>query len=246
MLLFAIQPEEPSQRARHLLLDRRRSSDGATRVKLNLALTARLFASIRASHFDLDGASRHDARESGINPTPEFPFAAGVQPEWAERQYGREVGEDVMKKAVCLASAMLLGVTVLGVTVLGATVLSTAADAEVVKLTAELKGGNEVPPNNSSGSGNAEATFDTDSKVLTYTVTYSGLSGPALGAHFHGPSEPGKNAGISLPFKSAQSPIEGTATLTDAQAADLLAGKWYANVHTAANPGGELRGQMAK
>jgi CHRD domain len=196
-------------------------------------------------------ASRHDARESGINPALEFPFAAGVQPEWAERQYGREVGEDVMKKAVCLASAMLLGVTVLGVTVLGVTVLgvtvlSTAADAEVVKLTAELKGGNEVPPNNSSGSGKAEATFDTDSKVLTYTVTYSGLSGPALGAHFHGPSEPGKNAGISLPFKSAQSPIEGTATLTDAQAADLLAGKWYANVHTAANPGGELRGQMAK
>jgi CHRD domain len=189
-----------------------------------------------ASHFDLDGASRHDARESGINPTPEFPFAAGVQPEWAERQYGREVGEDVMKKAVCLASAMLLGATVLG----------TAADAEVVKLTAELKGSNEVPPNNSSGSGKAEATFDTDSKVLTYTVTYSGLSGPALGAHFHGPSEPGKNAGIALPFKSAQSPIEGTATLTDAQAADLLAGKWYANVHTAANPGGELRGQMVK
>ncbi len=146
-----------------------------------------------------------------------------------------------MKKAVWLAGTMLLGVTVLCVTVLG-----TAASAEVVKLTAELKGSNEVPPNNSSGSGKAEATFDTDSKVLTYTVTYSGLSGPALGAHFHGPSEPGKNAGIALPFKSAQSPIQGTATLTDAQAADVLAGKWYANIHTAANPGGELRGQMVK
>ncbi|MBC9876926.1 CHRD domain-containing protein [Bradyrhizobium sp. INPA01-394B] len=124
--------------------------------------------------------------------------------------------------------------------------LVTAARAELVKLHAELKGGNEVPPNTSSGSGKAEAAFDTETKLLTYTVTYAGLTGPALGAHFHGPSEAGKNAGIALPFKSTQSPIQGTATLTEAQAADLLAGKWYANIHTAANPGGELRGQMAK
>ena len=141
-----------------------------------------------------------------------------------------------MKQAMCLAGAMLLGVTLAG----------TAARAEVVKLSGELKGSNEVPPNNSSGSGKAEATFDTNTKTLTYTVTYDGLTGPAMGAHFHGPSEAGKNAGIALPFKSTQSPIQGTATLTDAQAADLLGGKWYANIHTAANPGGELRGQMAK
>lgn len=142
-----------------------------------------------------------------------------------------------MKKAVCLAGALVFTLPLL---------LMTAVRAEVIKLQAELKGSNEVPPNASSGSGKAEAAFDTDTKVLTYTVTYADLSGPALGAHFHGPSEPGKNAGIALPFKSPQSPIQGTATLTDAQAADLLSGKWYANVHTAANPGGELRGQMAK
>ncbi|MDN4988191.1 CHRD domain-containing protein [Bradyrhizobium arachidis] len=142
-----------------------------------------------------------------------------------------------MMRAVCLAGALVVALPPLFV---------TAARAEVVKLQAELKGSNEVPPNASSGSGKAEATFDTDTKVLTYTVTYTGLTGPALGAHFHGPGEAGKNAGIALPFKSAQSPIQGTATLTEAQAADLLAGKWYANIHTAANPGGELRGQMAK
>ncbi|MBR0822032.1 CHRD domain-containing protein [Bradyrhizobium liaoningense] len=142
-----------------------------------------------------------------------------------------------MKRALYLAGAIVFALP------LG---FATVASAEMVKLQAELKGSSEVPPNTSSGSGKAEATYDTDTKVLTYTVSYAGLSGPALGAHFHGPSEPGKNAGIALPFKSAQSPIEGTATLTETQAADLLAGKWYANIHTAANPGGELRGQMAK
>ncbi|MBW8857577.1 MAG: CHRD domain-containing protein, partial [Bradyrhizobium sp.] len=124
-----------------------------------------------------------------------------------------------MKKALYLVSAILFALP------LG---LATAATAEVIKLQAELKGSNEVPPNLSPGAGNAEAALDTDTKVLTYTVTFSNLSGPALGAHFHGPSDAGKNAGIALPFKSVQSPIQGTATLTEAQAADLLAGKWYA------------------
>lgn len=142
-----------------------------------------------------------------------------------------------MKRAVPLLGALVFALPL---------VLTTAVRAEVIKLQAELKGSNEVPPNTSSGSGKAEAAFDTDTKVLTYTVTYANLTGPALGAHFHGPSEAGKNAGIALPFKSAQSPIQGTATLTETQAADLLAGKWYANIHTAANPGGELRGQMMK
>ena len=121
-----------------------------------------------------------------------------------------------------------------------------AAHAETITLSAELKGANEVPPNTSPASGKAEATLDTATRNLSWTVTYADLTGPALGAHFHGPSEPGKNAGIALPFKTVQSPIQGTATITESQATDLLAGKWYANIHTAANPGGELRGQMVK
>jgi hypothetical protein len=121
-----------------------------------------------------------------------------------------------------------------------------AAQAETIQLKADLKGTNEVPPNASPASGKVVATLDTDTRLLTWTVTYADLTGPALGAHFHGPSESGKNAGIVLPFKTVQSPIEGTATLTENQAADLLSGKWYANIHTAANPGGELRGQVMK
>lgn len=120
------------------------------------------------------------------------------------------------------------------------------ARAETIILKADLKGTNEVPPNTSLATGTAEAKYNTETRVLTWTVSFADLTGPVLGAHFHGPSEPGKNAGIALPFKTGPSPIEGTATLSDAQAADLLAGKWYANIHTAANPGGELRGQMTK
>lgn len=121
-----------------------------------------------------------------------------------------------------------------------------ATQAETIVLKSDLKGGNEVPPNTSAATGTAEATLDTQTRSLHYKVTYSGLSGPAVGAHFHGPGETGKNAGIVLPFKTLASPIEGSATLTENQAADLLAGKWYANVHTGAHPGGEIRGQMAR
>jgi hypothetical protein len=146
--------------------------------------------------------------------------------------------EDAMKRATLLIAAVAL--------VVGAASSIPPAYAEKITLKADLKGTNEVPPNTSPATGKAEATLDTETKVLTWTVTYADLTGPAMGAHFHGPTDAGKNAGIVLPFKTVQSPIEGTATLTDNQAADLLAGKWYANVHTAANPGGELRGQMMK
>lgn len=96
----------------------------------------------------------------------------------------------------------------------------------------------------SSGKGTGTFTYDPATHVLTYNVTYEGLSGPAAAAHIHGPAGPGENAPPVVPFANAASPITGTATLTDAQAADLAAGKWYVNVHTAANRGGEIRGQI--
>ena len=128
-----------------------------------------------------------------------------------------------------------------------AALLSTAAHAETVKFHAVMNGATEVPAKTTDGKGTVDATLDTASKVLTYTVTYSGLSGPATAGHFHGPAEPGANAGVLVPFASPlTSPLHGTATLTDAQVTDLQSGKVYANVHTAANPGGEIRGQMVK
>jgi hypothetical protein len=128
----------------------------------------------------------------------------------------------------------------------GGLVWSAVASAEVVNLKADLKASNEVPPNDSPATGTVEATFDTATKTLGWTVTFAGLTGPAIGAHFHGPGEHGKNAGIVVPFNFVKSPIKGSTVLLEAQVADLMAGKWYANVHSEKHPGGEIRGQLVK
>ena len=136
--------------------------------------------------------------------------------------------------------------TMLATLALGATI-AFAGPAFADKMKATLDGKSEVPPNTSAGTGTADINYDAASKKLTWKVTYSGLSGPATAAHFHGPAEPGKNAGVAVAIPNAtSSPAEGSATLTDAQAADLMAGRYYVNVHTAANPGGEIRGQVTK
>lgn len=112
---------------------------------------------------------------------------------------------------------------------------------------ARLAGTQEVPPVNSAGSGTAEIQVNTNTNVLTWKVTYTGLSGTATGAHIHGPASPGQNAGVVVPFTNVTAqPITGQATITPAQYGDLAAGRWYVNVHTAANPGGEIRGQLQK
>ncbi|PDT72612.1 CHRD domain-containing protein [Bradyrhizobium sp. C9] len=125
--------------------------------------------------------------------------------------------------------------------------IALAGPAFAEKLTAKLDAKSEVPANASAGTGTADIDYDAASKKLSWKLTYSGLSGPATAAHFHGPAEAGKNSGVAVAIPNAtSSPVEGSATLTDAQAADLLAGKYYVNVHTAANPGGEIRGQVTK
>jgi hypothetical protein len=122
----------------------------------------------------------------------------------------------------------------------------SAASAAMLQFHATMDGKSEVPPKQTAGSGEALATLDTTSKVLSYTLTFENLSGPAAAAHFHGPAKPGANAGVVVPIggKDPTSPVHGTATLTDAQIKDLEAGMWYVNVHTGANPGGEIRGQV--
>ena len=124
--------------------------------------------------------------------------------------------------------------------------IATPSMAAMVNFKADLSATTEVPPNDSKATGEVTATYDTASKMLTWKGSYSGLTGPATAAHFHGPAAEGKNAGVMVPISPNGPSFEGSATLTDAQAKALIDGDIYVNVHTAANKGGEIRGQLTK
>jgi hypothetical protein len=130
-------------------------------------------------------------------------------------------------------------------TAVGLTVVSAPAMAATQKFTADLTPAAVVPPTTSKATGTAAVTYDTVSKKLAWTITYKDLTGKATAAHFHGPAKVGASAPPVVPISgSLASPIKGTATLTAKQAADLQAGLWYVNIHTAKYPDGEIRGQV--
>lgn len=119
---------------------------------------------------------------------------------------------------------------------------------------ADLQGHQENPPVNTAGSGSGIAVVSADGTTITYLVTHSGLSGTVNAAHIH-TGAVGTNGGVILPLTAGASPMTGTLTsanfsasggvTTFAQAvAALRAGTTYFNLHTSANPGGEVRGQI--
>ena len=143
-------------------------------------------------------------------------------------------------------TTVFLRSAVAAVAIAAAFAFVTPSFADTVALKADLKASSEVPPTSSQGAGSVTATYDTASKKLSWKGSVSGLTGPATAAHFHA-GETGKNGAVVIPIAGAdKGSFEGSATLTDAQAADLMAGKWYVNVHTAANKAGEIRGQVTK
>lgn len=137
--------------------------------------------------------------------------------------------------AVAMALALALG--------------STPAAAAQINFTADLDGAQATPPTVSAGSGTAAVSLDDVSNVLTWELKFSGLAdGPqsAIAAHFH-LGAPGVGPGpIEIDIENAafKSPDAGSATITDLQKTDLLAGDWYINVHSTNSPGGEIRGQV--
>lgn len=137
-------------------------------------------------------------------------------------------------------------ITTLAIAFIGSGLTVAPALAAEKKISVKLDAKSEVPPNESKASGTADVTYDAATKKVTWKVSWKDLSGPAVAAHIHGPAEPGANAGVyvNLNADGQKANLEGSATLTDEQATNFSAGKTYINVHTAANKGGEIRGQI--
>jgi hypothetical protein len=143
-----------------------------------------------------------------------------------------------------------------------------------VTFTATLTTAAEVPTPTvgaTPGSGTFTAVLDTVTNVLTYDLTFTGLTSNVNNGHIHGPADPGATAGAVLNFNTLSGATfsfgatsgtgHGTALLTSATQFTtnpapgingdslrklLFAGKAYANIHTVNNTGGEIRGQITK
>ena len=122
-----------------------------------------------------------------------------------------------------------------------------AAQAAPESFKVPLTGAQCVPAVETSGSGTAELTYDPATRVVTWDVSYTGLSSPTTMAHFHGPAKEGQNAPVVIWLNKQGSPppnpMKGDATLTPEQAKQFSAGEWYVNVHTQSHPACEIRGQ---
>jgi len=136
--------------------------------------------------------------------------------------------------------------SVLFLSTLAAASALAPALAETIKYKADLTSASEVPPNDSGAKGTIEATYDSDAGTLSWSGSYSGLTGPAIAAHFHGPAAAGANAPVLVPVDASKSPFEGSAKISADVAKDFADGNVYFNIHTALHKGGETRGQMAK
>lgn len=141
-----------------------------------------------------------------------------------------------MKRRALFAATAAAGLVVVGASV-----------ALAQEFVAELSGESAVPPTSSAATGEAEimaTPYGVNGRRLAYTIECEGLSGPITGAHFHGPAAEGESAPPVMPIAGDVCPLSGTVTLTAEQAAPLEEGMLYINIHTSANPDGEIRGQV--
>jgi hypothetical protein len=133
-------------------------------------------------------------------------------------------------------------------TVIG--IFSVPASAAIINLTASIDGNQEVPPTGSPATGTGTMAYDDVANLLSWNISYtaSTMLGTPTVSHFHGPAQVGSNAGVQVDIVANSggiaSPMVGSATITEPQELDLLAGLWYINIHSTAVPSGEIRGQV--
>lgn len=123
--------------------------------------------------------------------------------------------------------------------------LATPVLAAHYSAAVNLSATNEVPPNGSTATGFANVQINTDTNVLSYQITYSGLSSAETAAHIHGFAAPGFNAGVRHTLPGTAGVKTGSWNYPEADEFNILAGLTYINIHTSTNGGGEIRGQIA-
>jgi hypothetical protein len=168
-----------------------------------------------------------------------------------------------MHSADTSSRALFATAGLLAAIVFSATAVACDDDDDIITplpstFVATLNGASEVPPKAVAATGTA--TIVKNGATYTYTITYSGMTGTLTAAHIHGPAAAGANAVPIVSFTAAGSPasgtLTGTFTGTDASVAATItpdsldklmtSGNAYVNLHTAANGGGEIRGQLSK
>jgi hypothetical protein len=113
--------------------------------------------------------------------------------------------------------------------------------------TATIDGKSEKPVSTTSTAiGAFNGKLDETTRTLSYTVTYSGMTPTAGHLHRVAPNATNGVGGVEVPFPTLTSPIVGSTTLTQAKMDSLKAGFYYANLHSAAYPNGEIRGDIKK
>ncbi len=154
-----------------------------------------------------------------------------------------------------VASAALMAAIVVSATVLACNE-DDATGPTTTTFVTTMNGAGENPVKAVPGTGTA--TIVKAGGVYTYTITYTGMTGPLTGGHIHGPAAAGANATVIVPFANASGAaasgtLTGTFTSTNTatisnDSLDVLmrTGNAYVNLHTTANPLGEIRGQLSQ
>ena len=123
---------------------------------------------------------------------------------------------------------------------------ASSAPAEIIQFAATLDGvqADECNGTGSAGTGSGAFALDTETGVVSYEITFTGLGSPENAAHVHGPAEACADAGILYGLPSGSPKVDISPPLTAEEQADMRAGRHYVNIHSDTFSGGEIRGQI--